>query len=468
MVAVYEGLHPKLYGMKTFFTDDPNGPELPPPDHWQYRTEGSQKAFFYSVSSTSHSGFAPTALCVYLASNESGTKYHPPYIATPQTLFRFHLEQYLINPIPVQLSRSYLHQLSVVAAPYRPHFRRLRSGISTAPGFAELIPDLALCLGRDTILVEVKPKSGTLSRSALLPPNIAETLQKYRMPTYYLKKYLLPDDADELGTLPERDRRYNPIELMSGKSVLEQLLILHLEGSGSLRLFRRGVLLTHEENASSCNGGLCRTILDVASSALTASGDSQKSCLTRLKEIQDVDCIDNIGALFLLRRLEREVGRKHAHRMIEGYLYCGKERDENTRDEESFQSVKSKVSYRSAEEARRLHSNEKYSCALREGMTMKPQFVARMLAEFLQAVVAKDCSVMISMCLETNSSLSAAELLESGKDCGVASVNGQRWLYMIHIVDVGAKSIVKIEDKWATTEFQRMTRIARAGGLPEL
>lgn len=356
----------------------------------------------------------------------------------------------------------------MVAAPHRPHFRKARSAISTSPGFAELLPDLALCFGQDTILLEIKPKSGVLSRSALLPPDVAQTLQKYRVPPYYLKKYLLPDGVDKLGRLPERSRRYNPVELISDKNILEQLLILHLEGSGSLKLFLQGTMLTHEGSASTCNNGLCATILDVASRALMSTGDNQKSCLACLKEIQDADCIDNIGALLLLKRLERELGRIHAHRMIEGYLYCEKGQHEDAKEEESFQIARSKISYKSAEEARQLHSNERYACALKEGMMMKPQFTARMLAEFLQAAVAKDCSVMISMCHEANSSASIAELLESGKDCGVVSVNGHRWLYIVHVVDVGAKSIHKIEDKWAATDFQRVARIVAAGGLPEL
>lgn len=454
--------------MKIVFADSPDSPILPPPDHWRYRIEGSQKAFFYSSSNATYPGFAPTALCVYLASNESGTKYQPPYVAAPQSLFQYHLERYLINPVPVQLSHAYLHQLSAIAAPYRPHFRKMRSDISTSPGFAELIPDLALCFGRDTILVEIKPKSGVLSRSALLPPDVAETLQKFRAPPYYLKKYLLPDGTDKLGELPERNCRYNPVELISGENVLEQLLTLHLEGSRSLRLFLQGTMLTHEGNASNCNDGLCATILDVASRALMTTRGNQKSCLACLKEIQDADCIDNIGALFLLKRLEQEMGKSHAHRMIEEYMYCERKQGENVREEESFQTARSKVSYKSAEEALRLHSSERHACALKEGMVMKTQFVARMLAEFLQAAVAKDCSVMISMCHEANSSTSVTELLESGKHCGVVSVNGHRWLYIVHVVDVGAKSIHKIEDKWATIEFQRVARILAAGGLPEL
>lgn len=463
--------------MTRFITEDLTGLRLPPPDYWTYRTEGSQKALFYSVQATHRlqtnapTSHFPTALCVYLARKDpkgTGVKYHPPHPSEPPILIRDHFKRYLLNPIPLQLSRSYLEQLSQAAEPHRPSLRKLNSSISAAPGSAELIPDLAYCLGPDTVIVEVKPKLGVLSRSALLDPDVAERLQKYYMPTYFLKNYLLPEGTEKLESLPEASRRYNPLDLVSGRNILQHLTTLHNEGCKTLKIFRSGsAFRQNSDPPSTSDKEFSAKLIEAASHVLSNSTGGKKSCLSCVKEAQSVDRIDNFGAAFLLKRLVKEVGKSRAYKMIESYMFTGDEHKVDEWDEEGFQAAAEKVCYESTEEARRLHSRERYTRALEEANRMELPFVARLLADFMQAAVAADCSIIISMCPETSCAIPAADLMSSDLDCGTVTIEGQEWLYVVHIIDVGSKSIDKIEQKWAATDFRRLSRIMAAGGLPE-
>lgn len=444
---------------------------LPPPSHWHYRIEGAQKAIFSAVPlpaspyDPSRSIPYPLALCVYTTLLSPQTRHQNPYNLKHQSHFRRYLSTYLIIPASIPLPSPYLAHLARSANPHRPSSRKNLSSIALS-NHAELLPDIALRFGPDTLLVELKPKSGVLSRSALVHPSITSSLQKFSLPIYHIKNYLLPQGiSGPLFPLPPPNRRYNPVDLLRAIDVRNQLHNLHVENSRSLRVFSAGALLSHSKGNKPCSQTLCPIALDVASRALSVPQDNRKSCLAGVREIQNMDYVDNIGAAFLLNQLTRLVGKPAAYEMISRYMY----EDDMRNDEDfmrQFEEARLAICYETSEDAARLHSEEMYERAVSKAQELEPVFLALMLADFMQAAAAKDCSIMVAMCLRDNVTLGVGGRSNSEDVFRVVCKGEKDWLCSISVVDTGEKSMAKILDKWSAIDLQRRDKIVAAGGLP--
>lgn len=449
----------------------PTDPGLPPPSEWRYRIEGGQKVIFYRSTrpGTAGVGHVPKVLCIDLSPRlYPHSRHKQREKPAHQALFRRYMGRYLLLSIPIRLSEPYLVQLAAEAEALRPPARRRNNSFSSASLDAELFPDLALQFGRETALVELKPKSGILSRSALVHPKITDSLQKFRVPPYYYKNYLFPEGTDEVGRLPDVEHRYDPMKMLSGMDIGPQLRILHAERARGLRLFDRGTRLEHVSALHECNDGFCRTALNVAAKALSDISSTGECCLRSLRSVQRHDYIDNIGAGLLLQSLMEQVGKSRAYEMIEEYVYQDDTDLLHMEDEEEYHVSKRIVSYESTEEAIRLHSQERYVRATEEVMRMKPNVCARMLAEFMQAAAAKDCSFMVSMCPEEKATYKHHGQGPPDKPFGLVQHDGRSWLYCVHVIDVGAKSIDKIVHKWPAMDFEKKNRLSSVGGLDKL
>lgn len=179
-----------------------------------------------------------------------------------------------------------------------------------------------------------------------------------------------------------------------------------------------------------------------------------------------MDYIDNIGAAFLLDRLVKALGKGKAYKMISRYLY---EEDDMPMDQElmrAFLDAKRIISYDTAADAARLHCEERYRRAVNRAMQLEPCFMAKMIADFMQAAAAKDCSVMVAICRRADAAFAPATDAKSDDDrCRVVTNDGEEWLYSVNVVDTGEKSIDKILNKWAAIDLQRTDKILAAGGF---
>lgn len=317
--------------------------------------------------------------------------------------------------------------------------------------------------------MEVKPKSGVLSRSALVHPEITATLGKFEVPTYHLKNYILPDMHQcPPSRIPDPAKQYNPVELLSGTNIRQQLFNLHAEMSRSLRVFYEGQLLTHSVADHSCNNGVCHTALEVAAEALNGIElGSRKGCLYGLREIQNKDYIDNIGAAVLLGCLIRAVGKANAHEMIASYLYPEDDEGDSEYRSLAFLAAKKMLSYETSSEAVQLHCEEIYERAMKSTRCLQPRFIAMMLADFLQAAAAKDCSIMVAICRREDT-IAFSTKLKMEDEHEVITWQGEEWLYTVHVVDTRQKSIDKIVQKWAAVDLRRYERLRASGGMLNL
>lgn len=414
-------------------------------------------------------GQARQVLCITIMSaraHRSQPKQHKR--PAHQALFRRHLHRYLLEPVYVTLSESYVKQLATAAEPSRPIERRKVKNFGTASPLAELLPDLALWFGRETLLVEIKPKCGVLSRSALVHPDINDALQKFKIPPYYFTNYLFPSPGREVMDFPDQEHRYDPLKMLLGIDIELQLKILHEERSRSLRIFNCGARLSHEDATCTCNDGLCTIALDIAAKAVADESRDGEHCFRKLLAVQRHDYIDNIGAGLLLKHLISMIGMTRAYEMIEQYEFMRGAEKWTAEDENEFRASKQIISYETAEEADRLHSHEGYLHATEEVARMKPNVCAKMLAEFMQAAAAKDCSFMISMCREDKAEIRQGKAGRDDKAGGFVQHEGRKWLYCVHVIDTGPKPVDKLLLKWPAVDLELKKSVCAAGGLDKL
>lgn len=374
----------------------------------------------------------------------------------------------MIEPKRVSLSESYVKQLGASAESQRPLERRAVKNFSMASLQAELLPDLALRFGKETVLVEVKTKGGVLSRSALVHPDITNALKKFTVPAYYFRNYFFPCRKERMRRFSDAEHRYDPTKMLLGIDIEGQLKILHNERSRSLRVFYRGARLSHNSAANVCNEGFCSTALGLAAKAILNEKSQGDDCFSKLLAIQRADYIDNIGAGLLLKHLMDMVGKKRAYDMIGEYVHLPGTEKWGADDEKQYRASKSIICYKTAEEGKRLHSVERYLRATEEVADMKPSVCAKILAEFMQAASARDCSVMISMCREDVAEPRQRKDGRQDGPGGIVQCNGVKWVYSAHVIDTGAKPVDKILHKWPALDLEYKRKVSAAGGLDKL
>lgn len=266
---------------------------LPSPSAWVYRVEGGQKMVF---ALRDPSSCPPLILCLYSADAP------PPHLHV-QPLFARHLAPYLQPSRIVTLPRSYLNALVSAAQPHRPPLRR--STTYHPHSTATLLPDAARHFGPSTFLVELKPKGALLSRSRLIPPNLALALRKFISPPYHAKHYLphgsVPSDA------------YYPSDLLSAdlhRMTRAVGALLRHEARG-LRVFdaqsntpwRADNVLKHPP---------ARQALDVALAALVKE---PRAC-HGICSVQTADYLDVFGAEAIMLALVRRIGMAKAQQRV--------------------------------------------------------------------------------------------------------------------------------------------------------
>lgn len=292
--------------------------------------------------------------------------------------------------------------------------RRRRNSLSACPGSALLIPDAALCFGRSTILVELKPKGGVLCSSKLVRPDTAALLRKFKWPSVWLKRYVFV--GGEVVALPKD--RYDPVELMrDGGNVEAMMHRLSQEPWGGFRVWRGGQRVQLSDG-----------IIERAGKAIKDSG-----VMKALRRVQEEDFIDHEGAGLIWERLKSLIGKEEARKRLEKACY---------EDEELREEIKERVSYASAEEGRRRHGWEEYHTAIAEIGRMTVSELIGLLTGYMAAAVGRDCSVMVAI-----------------------EEDGEGW--EVRVVDCGMKDVGKIEKKWVKVDTERVRRMIRAGGMPK-
>ena len=405
---------------------------------WEYRIEGSQKVVF---SNSSPNPSASSILCLY-PYNTSTPQFRPPY------LIRTLLHPYLIPPIPLRLPSSYVSDLLSRSRGNRPP-RRVANTPTIPSTFATLNPDAALFFGPNTILVEIKPKTARPSISKLIPPQIANLLCKYSSPPYHLKNYLLPHNY-----VPSK--AYHPSDLLSGcyQRATKAVNTLLQEKARGLRVFHNGILqssLPSYKNA-----------IVAAMAALSVDQTAVKN----IAQIQAMDVLDGIGAEIVLCHLKQLVGAGEAERMIHSYVQNGPRYSVNSDKEEQYQEVVKDLSYNSPDEGMNIHCQREFQKAIDVAENLEAEDAARLLAEYLQASTAKDCSLLVALQRDDWDT-------EKGKECSfeesknklecLNSVfsNNSKWNYQIWVVDVAAKPLSKIEKKWGIEDRTRAALLAK-------
>eukprot|EP00178_Gracilaria_changii_P007126 TRINITY_DN2282_c0_g1_i1.p1 TRINITY_DN2282_c0_g1~~TRINITY_DN2282_c0_g1_i1.p1 ORF type:complete len:437 (-),score=57.79 TRINITY_DN2282_c0_g1_i1:1769-3079(-) len=388
-------------------------PTLPPPHRWNYRIEGAQKLIFSNAPDQ-----PPQVLVIYAVKNHPSAPLQQ-VTTVPQALFRRYLSQYLLPHQSVTLTPAFIKQLSQRATPLRPSHRRSASHISPHHRCASLYPDVAFHFGPNTTLVEIKPKAALLSRSRLIPPNIASTLQKYSRPPYHIKNYLLQN-----GSLPHRP--YSPSHLLSDDipTVSSAISNLLAENSRGLRVFRSGEPCDPAHHLHALRAAAHAIVLDSA-------------CAQGIMAIQSADLIDNIGAETIMRHLIRRVGEQQATKQVRRALY-------------TVQSVTlwEEITYKTSDQANQQHNAAEYAKALKAVQSLSVPASVQLLAGFLQAAAAKDCSMMIALCRADQAQGSNDESL-------LVDVHGVRWLARLWVIDTDEKHIAKILGKWGVDDRKR-------------
>lgn len=387
-------------------------PNLLLPHRWNYRIEGAQKVIFSNAPER-----PPQVLVLYTVKNDPCEPFQP-INNLPQALFRRHLSQYLLPHHPITLTPLVIKHLSHRATPHRPIHRRAFSHISPHKTFASLYPDVAFYFGPATTLVEIKPKAALLSRSKLIPPNIAFPLRKYTIPPYHVKNYLLTH-----GCVPQRP--YFPSDLLCSDvpTVSSAISSLLTDQSRGLRVFHDGKL---------CDPSHHLPELIAAAHAIVVDHECAKGILA----VQAADVIDNIGAEIIMRHLIRRVGQQQATKLLRRALY-------------DVQRVSDydEITYASPVQAQEEHNLIEYDNALKAAQELPVPIAVELLAGFLQAAAAKDCSMMIA--------LSKANEVEETAEGIVFDVHRVRWIARLWVVDTDEKHLAKILGKWGVQDRQQ-------------
>lgn len=354
-----------------------------------------------------------------------------------------------------------------------------------------------------TLTMEIKPKCGLLSRSKLVPVDVCERLGKFTTLTYFLKNYKEEDFGDDKV-------RYSPDDLLSGeKERIEKALdALIYREAHTLRAFHeehavfadflpqfnppkelkpilddikmnRSVgtdkvseskgwlerLSTKLETCESLGGAkglrgsdsvtgpsaLCKKLY--ATKALTVGKlalSSASEALEGILKYQALDFVDNLGAECILDRLTSLIGEDNVEQAI-WKAHFSYPRSARYKD-----AVKA-LSYASPEEGNKLHCEKELQAARSYVEQMDAETAAAILADFLVSGTAKDCSIMVSMCQETDArSTDDLKLAQKNEGCVEVS-EWERWRYCMNVVDLEPKAVSRIRT-WAARDRSRTKR----------
>lgn len=309
-------------------------------------------------------------------------------------------------------------------------------------------------------MVELKPKSAVLSRSCLSPPHLAHGLQKFSVPVYHIKHYAVN------GITPTNP--YSPADLLSGIEIRMRRAAdaLVSEQSSGLRVFLFGSG-SPISSAVLQHNAMAQQIIDVALAALR----KDKQAMSGIMAIQQADVLDATGAELALRTLEDRLGKHHAWTVVQQAMRLGTDQiSQNSSavphsgrgvsysepdfapavvpaSDEDLQPFVDRITYRSSGDGLCLHDDHSFRAACHDLIRMPDAVLVRLIADFMQAAAAKDCSVLIAL---SPSNLQEADVV----------VNQQGWSYDIKVIDVGEKGLDKVS-KWTGIDRDQLDAIHR-------
>lgn len=393
------------------------------PEKWRYRIEGGQKMVFFQVKPD---GDCANVLCLYSASC-------PLPQGRPQPLFSKHLSRYLLNTSIVSLTSAFTRSLVCNARVLRPSNRPPHY---VAHSKGTLQPDLAAYFGiESTTLIEIKPKSGILSVSRLIPTELARTLRKFTTPTYHVKNYLA-----KTGVIPEHP--YCPADMLSGNKprMLGAVAALQRERARTLRVFSAGSVIDAEA---------ANKMVHAAVAALEHDG----VVVHRIRKIQEADVLDTSGAVAVMNILAERVGTTEAERLVASAAR-GESVHSHVSDDDIAQARRD-IAYASPEEGARRHNESQRASALKKLSEMSNKMLVRLAADFLQAAAAKDCSLMIALCRKEDYLAGHGQ----SDDDRMVPFDGVQWVYRVWVVDVGQKDVDKITSRWPKEESRQEAKL---------
>lgn len=243
-----------------------------------------------------------------------------------------------------------------------------------------------------------------------------------------MKNYLIPH-----ARIPVNP--YYPADLLSSSlpRVLHAVQTLHAERSRGLRVFHAGKLTSSDSHL---------TALNVAAHAIIRNNNCSRAIL----QVQAYDTIDNTGAETIMKHLVDLVGHEQATSLIQQRLRRPFECSDH-----ALEALESSLSYDMPELARQQHCTKIYEEAMQTVKTMSVTQSVAILSRFLQAAVAKDCSMLIALCRKNE---------VEREDGEVVCVGGVEWMFRIWVVDVGEKSLGKLLHKWGVEDRERATVLA--------
>lgn len=385
---------------------------------WCYRIEGGQKMVFCQKAPNIR---RPRVLCLY------SRTFPLPHIST-QPLFARHLSKYIMSTEVIDLLPTTLESLISNAQLHRPSNRPPRY-VAHSKGTLHL--DAATYFGPEqTILVEIKPKSAVLSVSRLNPVDHAIVLRKYTIPAYHVKNYLAVR-----GAIPER--AYYPCDMLSGNEARMQnaASVLQKERASALRVFSGGSLIDAEPATKAVRAAIA---------ALAHDGNAVQG----VRKIQEADILDTWGAFEVMGILIKRLGLTNAESLVTSVTQ-GETLLEDV-DETEVDQARRDIAYSCAEEGAKRHNELERRQAMEKLEMMRDNLLVRLVADFLQAATAKDCSLMVALCQRTDDQMNTHVSNEKS-----VIVDGVEWLYRVWVVDVGQKDVRKITSRWPNVERRR-------------
>lgn len=414
---------------------------------WDYRVEGGQHLVFtYTGSDASLRNKILRMRSVKLSASPAPQPSFPlcDEAAAEEALLASPVGPFVPASTRLTVPGLTAHLLGERALPGRPKRRVNHNGVPALPAPALVQDDLARLFGRATCAVEVKPKGMHASRSRLIPPDEAAALQKYTRcdaHTKYDKSF--PCD---------RPNPYNPADLLSGSAARAATALEALRAPSSrwLRVLHAGgVFLAAPARASNLGGRAkvdaysdpaTRRLLTLAADALGAIPDAPKA----VADMQALDAVDRYGAAALWAHLaESEGPERAATRVWDAYLdpRLLPGRPDSFANEAEHALWSSRVSYPTPAVGRRTHGPAAFASAQNAIRSMPMNVAARLLAGFMLAAAARDCSMLVSLARDDEA--------ESHPGMGtVTDADGVLWRFAVHVIDLGPKPLCKLEP-WA-------------------
>jgi Inositol-pentakisphosphate 2-kinase len=394
----------------------------------------------------------------------------------------------------VSVTDNFIEDLIVQSAKLRPRHRS-RSSIFLPQRTVLLQADLANMFSprgpltrQSTVCVEIKPKGGLTSISRLCPKALCDALYKFEKLFYAIKHYELVPAQNALD-IP----KYCPADLLSGEHsrIFYALEAVRLRKESGFRIFCGGEIAVADDlpievpvsalniglqgevspkhiygfDANDCprpstesireyaySSCLCKDAIVVVSKILAENSKVLGAILYE----QGRDFIDSLGAEVLWDQLVENRGgcEDSAEYMVkEAYLSQGI----TAQLCEEVCRARQNLSYKDSREAMKLHCDENVQEAMAYVKNMSSEAISRVLADFLTAAVAKDCSLMISL------SYRPADCDIDPEHAFVRLDTGGVCNFAIHVVDIGPKPCSKIKN-WARRDKDAANTLMRGDG----